>query len=73
MEQETGEPLDEDIAYSHCWIRQFDARPLLIGDTCYYTTGCKRGKAYAVVTAHAKISFVGGVTSLVEGAKNQGL
>ena len=43
-----------------------------MGDTCYYTTGCKRGKAYAVVTAHAKISFVGRTASLVEGAKDQG-
>ena len=43
-----------------------------MGDTCYYTTGCKRGKAYAVVTAHARISFVGRTATLVEGAKDQG-
>ena len=43
-----------------------------MGDTCYYTTGCKRGKSYAVVTAHAKISFVGRTASLVQGAKDQG-
>ena len=43
-----------------------------MGDTCYYTTGCKRGKAYAIVTAHARISFVGRTASLVEGAKDQG-
>lgn len=43
-----------------------------MGDTCYYTTGCKRGKAYAVVTAHARISFVGRTASLVQGAKDQG-
>ncbi|MEI6993819.1 hypothetical protein ACOIDJ_32285, partial [Klebsiella pneumoniae] len=30
-----------------------------IGDVVYYTTGCKRGKAYALVTATAKKSFVG--------------
>ena len=24
-----------------------------MGDICYYTTGCKRGKAYAVVTESA--------------------
>lgn len=43
-----------------------------MGDTCFYTTGCKRGKAYAVVTAHARISFVGRTATLVEGAKDQG-
>lgn len=41
-------------------------------DTCYYTTGCKRGKAYAVVTATAKHSFVGKTAALVQGAQDQG-
>jgi H+-transporting ATPase len=43
-----------------------------MGDTCYYTTGCKRGKAFAVVTATAKHSFVGKTATLVQGAKDQG-
>jgi H+-transporting ATPase len=43
-----------------------------MADTCYYTTGCKRGKAYAVVTATAKQSFVGKTAALVQGAKDQG-
>ncbi|EED18604.1 plasma membrane H+ATPase Pma1 [Talaromyces stipitatus ATCC 10500] len=43
-----------------------------MGDTCYYTTGCKRGKAFAVVTATAKHSFVGKTASLVQGAQDQG-
>jgi len=43
-----------------------------MGDVCYYTTGCKRGKAYGVVTASAKHSFVGRTASLVEGAEDQG-
>ncbi|MCJ1318761.1 hypothetical protein MMC15_004092 [Xylographa vitiligo] len=43
-----------------------------MGDTLYYTTGCKRGKAYAVVTASARVSFVGKTASLVQGAKDQG-
>ena len=43
-----------------------------MGDTCYYTTGCKRGKAFAIVTATAKHSFVGKTASLVQGAKDQG-
>lgn len=41
-------------------------------DVVYYTTGCKRGKAYAVVTHSAKMSFVGRTASLVSGAKDQG-
>ena len=43
-----------------------------MGDTAYYTTGCKRGKAYAVVTASARGSFVGRTATLVQGAKDQG-
>jgi len=43
-----------------------------MGDTAYYTTGCKRGKAFAVVTAPARTSFVGRTASLVQGAKDQG-
>lgn len=43
-----------------------------LGDTCYYTTGCKRGKAYAIVTATAKHSFVGRTAALVQGANDTG-
>ncbi|OJJ48162.1 hypothetical protein ASPZODRAFT_23824 [Penicilliopsis zonata CBS 506.65] len=43
-----------------------------MGDTCYYTTGCKRGKAYAIVTATARYSFVGKTAALVQGAKDSG-
>ncbi|KAI1635855.1 E1-E2 ATPase-domain-containing protein [Biscogniauxia mediterranea] len=43
-----------------------------MGDILYYTTGCKRGKAYAIVTTSAKYSFVGRTASLVQGAKDQG-
>jgi H+-transporting ATPase len=43
-----------------------------ITDVIYYTTGCKRGKAYAIVTHGAKMSFVGRTASLVSGAKDQG-
>lgn len=41
-------------------------------DICYYTTGCKRGKAYGVVTATARHSFVGKTAALVQGAQDQG-
>ncbi|KAI0453345.1 E1-E2 ATPase-domain-containing protein [Xylaria acuta] len=43
-----------------------------MGDTLYYTTGCKRGKAYAIITTSAKYSFVGRTAELVQGAKDQG-
>lgn len=43
-----------------------------MGDTCYYTTGCKRGKAYGIVIANARASFVGRTATLVQGAKDQG-
>ena len=41
-------------------------------DTIYYTTGCKRGKAYAVITHGAQASFVGKTASLVQGAQDSG-
>ncbi|KAI1290635.1 E1-E2 ATPase-domain-containing protein [Xylaria venustula] len=43
-----------------------------MGDTIYYTTGCKRGKAYAIILTSAKSSFVGRTAELVQGAKDQG-
>ncbi|OJD30316.1 plasma membrane h+-atpase pma1 [Diplodia corticola] len=43
-----------------------------MGDVCYYTTGCKRGKAYGVALTSAKQSFVGRTASLVAGAKDSG-
>lgn len=43
-----------------------------MGDVVYYTTGCKRGKAYAVCVTSAKHSFVGRTATLVQGAKDQG-
>jgi H+-transporting ATPase len=43
-----------------------------LGEVCYYTTGCKRGKAYGIVLTSARQSFVGRTASLVEGAKDQG-
>ncbi|KAK4985066.1 hypothetical protein LTR66_008286 [Elasticomyces elasticus] len=43
-----------------------------MGDIVYYTTGCKRGKAYAVAVTSAKHSFVGRTATLVQGAKDTG-
>ncbi|KAJ5723674.1 plasma membrane ATPase 2 [Penicillium malachiteum] len=43
-----------------------------MGDIIFYTTGCKRGKAYAVVQSGAKTSFVGRTASMVASAKGAG-
>ncbi|GKT97997.1 h+-transporting atpase [Fusarium langsethiae] len=43
-----------------------------LGDMVYYTTGCKRGKAFGLVQTTAKESFVGRTADLVQGAKDQG-
>jgi len=43
-----------------------------MGDPVFYTTGCKRGKAYAVVQTTAKTSFVGRTASMVQGAAGAG-
>lgn len=43
-----------------------------MGDVIYYTTGCKRGKSYAVVQAPARTSFVGRTASMVQSAKGAG-
>ena len=38
-----------------------------VGDTVFYTTGCKRGKAYVLCTDIAKQTFVGRTAALVLG------
>jgi len=43
-----------------------------MGEVAYYTTGCKRGKAYGIALTSAKHSFVGRTASLVQGAQDQG-
>jgi H+-transporting ATPase len=43
-----------------------------MGEPIYYTTVCKRGKAYAVVQTTAKTSFVGRTASMVSGAQGKG-
>lgn len=43
-----------------------------MGEVAYYTTGCKRGKAYGLALTSAKHSFVGRTAALVAGAKDQG-
>ncbi|KAK0525811.1 hypothetical protein OC834_003717 [Tilletia horrida] len=43
-----------------------------IGDTVFYTTGCKRGKAYVLCTDIAKQTFVGRTAALVLGGESEG-
>lgn len=43
-----------------------------IGDKVFYTTGCKRGKAYVLSTAIAKQSFVGRTAALVSKGEGEG-
>lgn len=43
-----------------------------IGDTVFYTTGCKRGKAYVLCTDIAKQTFVGRTAALVLGGDTKG-
>ncbi|KAK8065991.1 plasma membrane H+-ATPase [Apiospora hydei] len=43
-----------------------------MGDMVFYTTGCKRGKAYAIITTSARYSFVGKTANLVQGTKDRG-
>ena len=43
-----------------------------MGEIVYYTTGCKRGKAYAVVQTTAKYSFVGRTATMVQSAQGAG-
>ncbi|KAN0064785.1 hypothetical protein ACQY0O_001842 [Thecaphora frezii] len=43
-----------------------------IDDTVFYTTGCKRGKAYVLCTDIAKQTFVGRTAALVLGGETEG-
>ncbi|KAI3396972.1 hypothetical protein diail_11372 [Diaporthe ilicicola] len=43
-----------------------------MGDLVFYTTGCKRGKAYAIVKTSARYSFVGRTATLVQGTQDRG-
>jgi H+-transporting ATPase len=80
-EAEEGDDLDDDDephGYSlvSCDQSAITGESLAVdkymGDTVYYTTGCKRGRAYAIVITSAKTSFVGRTASMVSGAQDQG-
>ncbi|KAK8100673.1 plasma-membrane proton-efflux P-type ATPase [Apiospora kogelbergensis] len=43
-----------------------------MGDMLFYTAGCKRGKAYAIITTSARYSFTGKTANLAQGTKDRG-
>jgi len=43
-----------------------------VGDVLFFTTGCKRGKCYMLVTETAKSTFVGKTAALVSGENRKG-
>lgn len=43
-----------------------------VGEDVFYTTGCKRGKAYAIVQATGTRTFVGRTAAMVQGASDTG-
>ncbi|KAJ5982234.1 hypothetical protein N7451_012334 [Penicillium sp. IBT 35674x] len=43
-----------------------------VGDQVFYTTGCKRGKAYAIVQATGIKTFVGRTAAMVQGTSGTG-
>lgn len=43
-----------------------------IGDEVFYTTGCKRGKAYAIVQSTGPRTFVGRTAAMVQGTTSLG-
>lgn len=80
-EEKEGEEEEEGVAHQGHAIVATDQSAItgeslavdkFMGDVVYYTTGCKRGKAYAVAQTSAKFSFVGRTATLVQGAKDQG-
>lgn len=80
-EEKEGEEGEEGVAHQGHSIIATDQSAItgeslavdkFMGDVVYYTTGCKRGKAYAVAITSAKYSFVGRTATLVQGAKDQG-
>lgn len=75
-EQQTSRPRKRGYPLLACDHSSITGESLAVdrymGDMVYYTTGCKRGKAYAVVQTPAKTSFVGRTASMVQGAKGAG-
>ena len=69
-EDKRGYPL---LACDHSAITgESLAVDIYIGDKAFYTTGCKRGKAYAVVQATGTRTFVGHTAAMVQKAQGAG-
>lgn len=75
-DQEDDEPNTHGHSIASCDHSAITGESLAVdryvGDTVFYTTGCKRGKAYAVVQATAEKTFVGRTAAMVQGAKDTG-
>ena len=75
-DQEDEEPNPHGYSIVSCDHSAITGESLAVdrymGDTVFYTTGCKRGKAYAVVQATAQKTFVGRTAAMVQGAKDTG-
>lgn len=69
-EDQRGYPL---LACDHSAITgESLAVDIYIGDKVFYTTGCKRGKAYAVVQSTGTRTFVGHTAAMVQQAQQAG-
>ncbi|KAF2660807.1 plasma-membrane proton-e [Lophiostoma macrostomum CBS 122681] len=75
-EDDEGNPIKQGHSIVACDQSAITGESLAVdkymGEVAYYTTGCKRGKAYGIALTSAKTSFVGRTAALVEGAKDQG-
>jgi H+-transporting ATPase len=75
-EDDEGNPVKQGHSIVACDQSAITGESLAVdkymGEVAYYTTGCKRGKAYGIALTSAKTSFVGRTAALVEGAKDQG-
>lgn len=79
-ENEDGEDGDDDdnhdypiVSCDHSAITgESLAVDRFMGDQVFYTTGCKRGKAYAIVQATGAKTFVGRTAAMVQGTSGKG-
>lgn len=79
-DDEKGDKEDEDQKQGHpvlaCDHSAITGESLAVdrymGDLVYYTTGCKRGKAYAVAQTSAKYSFVGRTATMIQSTEAAG-
>lgn len=75
-DQNGGNDKDQDYPILSCDHSAITGESLAVdryvGDDVFYTTGCKRGKAYAIVQATGTRTFVGRTASMVQGTSGKG-